>query len=107
MCGVTWIPQCARDGSVIAWGRGEGETWSIHVVSTQCASGLKKLRFRYFLSIACYNEAKYITDCVSVIPIDDLSNIKFCLNISASSRDTKPQTLWYSLNAGYGTWIAN
>ena len=26
VCGVTWIPQCARDGSVIAWGRGEGET---------------------------------------------------------------------------------
>ena len=40
VCGVTWIPLCARDGSVIAWGRGEGETLSIHVVSTQCASGL-------------------------------------------------------------------
>ena len=39
MCGVTWIPLCARDESVIAWGRGEGETLSIHVVSTQCASG--------------------------------------------------------------------
>ena len=36
VCGVTWIPICARDGSV-------GETLSIHVVSTQCASGLKKV----------------------------------------------------------------
>ena len=40
ICGVTWILLCARDGSVIAWGRGEGEILSIHVVSTQCASGL-------------------------------------------------------------------
>ena len=40
VCGATWIPLCTRDGSVIAWGRGEGETLSIHVVSTQCASGL-------------------------------------------------------------------
>ena len=39
VCGVTWIPLCAKDESVIAWGRGEGETLSIHVVSTQCASG--------------------------------------------------------------------
>ena len=39
VCGVTWIPLCARDGSVIAWGRGEGETLSHHVVSTQCAVG--------------------------------------------------------------------
>ena len=42
VCGVTWIPLCARDGSVITWGRWEGETLSIHVVSTQCASGLTK-----------------------------------------------------------------
>ena len=41
VCGVTWIPLCARNGSVIAWGKGEGETLSIHVVSTQCASGLR------------------------------------------------------------------
>ena len=40
VCGVTWIPLCARDGSVITWGRGEGETLSIHVVSTECAGGL-------------------------------------------------------------------
>ena len=40
VCGVTWIPQCARDGSVITWGRGERETLSIYVVSTQGASGL-------------------------------------------------------------------
>ena len=39
VCGVTWIPLCARDGSAIAWGRGERETLSIHVVSTQCANG--------------------------------------------------------------------
>ena len=32
VCGATWIPLCARDGSVIAVGRGVGETWSIHVV---------------------------------------------------------------------------
>ena len=40
ICEVTWIPLCARDGSVIKWGRGEGETLSIHVVWTQCALGL-------------------------------------------------------------------
>ena len=38
VCVVTWIPLCARDGSVIAWGRGEGET-----VSTQCARSLRKV----------------------------------------------------------------
>ena len=36
---------------------------------------LKKLRYQYFLSIACYKDKKYIIDCVSVIPIDDLTNI--------------------------------
>ena len=41
VCGVTWIPLCPKDGSVIKWGRGEGETLSIHVVSTQCADGLR------------------------------------------------------------------
>ena len=41
VCEVTRIRTlCARDGSVITWGRGEGEILSIHVVSTQCASGL-------------------------------------------------------------------
>ena len=40
--GVTWIPLCARDGSVITLGRGEGETLSHHVVSTQCAEGLSR-----------------------------------------------------------------
>ena len=40
VCAVTWIPLCARDGSVIKWGRGEGGTLSIHVVWTQCALGL-------------------------------------------------------------------
>ena len=40
VCAVIWIPLCARDGSVIKWGRGEGETLSIHVVWTQCALGL-------------------------------------------------------------------
>ena len=39
VCGVTWIPLCAKDGSVIRWGRGEGETLSHHVVSTQCEEG--------------------------------------------------------------------
>ena len=48
---------------------------------------LKKLRFQYFLSIAWNNETKYIIDYVSVIPIDDLSDI--CLNINVSSRDKK------------------
>ena len=44
VCGVTWIPLCARDGSVIRWGRGKGETLSIHVVSTQCVRGLRRER---------------------------------------------------------------
>ena len=39
--------QCARYpynwyNIFASWGRGEGETLSIHVVSTQCASGLRK-----------------------------------------------------------------
>ena len=25
VCGATWIPLCAKDGSVITWGKGEGE----------------------------------------------------------------------------------
>ena len=40
VCAVIWIPLCARDGSVIKWGRGEGETLSIHVVWTR-ALGLR------------------------------------------------------------------
>ena len=36
---------------------------------------LKKLRFQYFLSSACYEERKFIIDCVSVIPIDDLADM--------------------------------
>ena len=40
VCAVTWIPLFARGGSVIKWGRGEGETLSIHVVWTRCALGL-------------------------------------------------------------------
>ena len=44
ICEVTWIPLCARDGSVIKWGRGEGETLSIHVVWTQCALGLRSYK---------------------------------------------------------------
>ena len=43
VCAVIWIPLCARDGSVIKWGRGEGETLSIHVVWTRCALGLRDL----------------------------------------------------------------
>ena len=45
VCGITLtcIPLCARGGSVITWGRGEGETLSIHVVSTQCAGDLNQL----------------------------------------------------------------
>ena len=35
---------------------------------------LKKLRYQYFLSIACYKDTKNIIDCVSVIPIDELTN---------------------------------
>ena len=53
---------------------------------------LKKLIFQYFLCIACYEETKFIIDCVSVIPIDDLADILSQLVlriISVSSRDTK------------------
>ena len=58
---------------------------------------LNKLRFQYFLFIACCKETKYIIDCLSMIPIDDLTNV--CLNISASSRDTKLYSI-YGLNIG-------
>ena len=40
VCGVTRVPQCAIDGSVITCGRGEGEPLSHHAVSTQCAEDL-------------------------------------------------------------------
>ena len=50
VCGVTWIPLCARDGSMIRWGRGEGETLSIHVVWTQCARGLILLAYSRVLT---------------------------------------------------------
>ena len=43
VCGVTWIPLCSKHASVITWGRGEGETLSHHVVSTQCAEGLTRI----------------------------------------------------------------
>ena len=35
----------------------------------------KEIRFQYFLSIACYKDTKYIIDCVSVISIEDLTDI--------------------------------
>ena len=35
----------------------------------------KVIRFQYFLCIACYRETKCIIDCVSVIPIDELTDI--------------------------------
>ena len=58
VCGVTWIPLSSRDGSMIAWGRGEGETLSIHVVSTQCARGLTIRRYTVSWSfhgvLACF-----------------------------------------------------
>ena len=41
----------------------------------------------YLWHVINSNETKYIINCVSVIPIDDLNNI--FLNISASTRDTK------------------
>ena len=41
VCGVTCIPLCAKDGSVITWGGGEEETLSHHVVATQCAEDLR------------------------------------------------------------------
>ena len=36
VCGVTWIPLCAKDGSDIAWGRGEGETSSRRMCAVVC-----------------------------------------------------------------------
>ena len=44
VCRVTWIPLCEKDGSVITWSRGKGETLSIYVVPTQCAGGLSNQR---------------------------------------------------------------
>ena len=52
-CGVTWIPLCARDGSVITRSRGEGETLSHHVVSTQCAEGLRSAVDTVTLAVHC------------------------------------------------------
>ena len=51
VCAVAWIPLCARDGSVIKWGR--GETLSIHVVWTQCALGLTLLHNKRPLAWLC------------------------------------------------------
>ena len=48
VCGETWIPG-PMDGSVITGGRGDGETSSRRVVSTQCAEGLRDVhRYGYF-----------------------------------------------------------
>ena len=53
VCEVTWIPLCARDGSVIKWCRGEGDTLTIHFALTQCASArgltVATVCFTYFL----------------------------------------------------------
>ena len=62
VCGVTWIPLCAKDGPVIAWGRGEGETLSIHVVSTQCAEGLTR-----------HEQFKKETQCMWMETLDDVN----------------------------------
>ena len=51
VCGVTWIPLCARDGTLIIWGRGEEKTLSYHVVSTQCAEGLRNSITIYFAKL--------------------------------------------------------
>ena len=44
LCTVMYGRTCVRPYNLsdffASWGRGEGETLSIHVVSTQCASGL-------------------------------------------------------------------
>ena len=61
VCAVIWIPLCARDGSVIRWGRGEGETLSIHVESTWCALGLsrflKHFQRHIYFSIDCQHNS--------------------------------------------------
>ena len=60
ICEVIWIPLCARDGSVIKWGRGEGDTLSIHVVWTQCALGLTRASTRRIaLSLSLYSSAHF------------------------------------------------
>ena len=40
VCALIWIPLCARDGSVIKWGRGEGRP----CLFMSCAFGLTGLR---------------------------------------------------------------
>ena len=75
VCGVTWIPICARDGSVITWGRGEGETLSHHVVSTQCAVGLigpLTKRQRTLLT----SDWKYIIYVIKKIYETELENLR-------------------------------
>ena len=37
--------------------------FSFKIIYSIC--NLKKLKFQYFLSIACYKETKYVNDCVS------------------------------------------
>ena len=62
VCAVIWILLCARDVSVIKWGRGDGETLSIHVLWTRCALGLrlhpKKHRRKTFLMDIYPNNAE-------------------------------------------------
>ena len=41
VCGGTRISLCAIDGSVIAWGTGDGETFSRRVMLHWCAVDLK------------------------------------------------------------------
>ena len=45
---------------------------------------MKKLKFQDFFSIACYKETKFLI-VLSVIPINDLTNILWFVVISISS----------------------
>ena len=86
VCVVTLIPQCARYGSVITWGRGEGETLSIHVVSTQCAGGLSSRAIRVinqFLILKAYKikESSIMVTKLFTIPFQlplNLITYSFC-----------------------------
>ena len=50
VCEVTWIPLCAKDGYVITWGRGEGETLSLMLCRLKSAEGLKaRTQYQQFI----------------------------------------------------------
>ena len=68
---------------MIKWGRGEGETLSIHVVCTRCALGLRDVADTENLHMSSFD----VSDLFTNVPLDETINI--CLDsFYTGSNDT-------------------